>query len=337
MHAFGAQRVGRHRRRDRRIDAARKADHHRGKPGLVHIVAQAEHHRLIDGLDLVEFARDRTGLALPTACAAPELDRRDLFGKGGELGLERAIGAQREGGAVIDDLVLAADLIEIDEGQAALDHALDAELHAHVGLAGLIGRTVGHQQDFAAGLGDAFDDIGCPHILADRHADSDTAKDQRSRHRAGREDALVVEHAIVRQVDLEALADDLALVERDDRIVQLLALAPRRRDEQGRTAVIGVGAQGFDRVVAGLLEGRLQHQVFGRVARKHQFRGEHEVGALPGRFRAGGPHLGEIAGHVADLGIELGQSHFQFVRHLSLRRSAYARGEPGRTPGTGRG
>ena len=225
------------------IDAAREADHHRGEARLVHVVAQAQHHRLVDRFQPVQLARDRAGLAFPAAGAAPELDRRDLLGEGGELGLERPVGAQHEGSAVVDDLVLAAHLVEIDEGQAALDHALDAELDTHVGLAGLIGRAVGHQQDLAAGLGDAFDDVGRPDILADRHADADAPEDDRPGHRAGREDALVVEHAVVRQVDLVALADDLAFVEGDDGVVELAVLAPRRGDEQRRAAVARVGAQ----------------------------------------------------------------------------------------------
>ena len=154
------------------------------------------------------------------------------------LAFSDAVGAQRERAAVVDHLVLSADLVEIDQRQAALDHAVDGELHAHVGLADLVGRGVGHQQDLAAGLGDAFDDVGRPDVLADRHADAHALDHQRPRHRTGREDALVVEHAVVRQVDLVALADDLAFVEADDGVVELAVLAPRRGDEQRRAAVL---------------------------------------------------------------------------------------------------
>ena len=246
---------------------------------------------------------------------APELDRRDLLAERGELGLELAVGAQRERAAVVDHLVLAADLVEIDERQAALDHALDAELHANVRLADLVGRGVGHQQDLAAGLGDAFDDIGRPHVLADRHADAHAVEHQRPGHRARREDALVVEHAVVRQVDLVALADDLALVEADDGVVELAVLMPRRGDEQRRSAVARVGAQRLDRLVAALHEGGLQHEVLGKVPRQDQLCRQHEVGALlPGLF-ARRPHLREIAVNVADLRIELGERDLEAVRH----------------------
>src|SRR5262249_2146599 len=63
------------------------------------------------------------------------------------------------------------------------------------------------------------------------------------------------------------------------------------------------------------LEGRLQHQVLGEVARKHELGRQHEVGALLPRLLAGGPHLGEIARDVADLGIELRQRDLEGIRH----------------------
>ncbi len=315
MHTLGPQRVGRHGRGQRRIDAARQADHDRRKACLVHVVAQAQHHRLVDRFDVAELGRDRPGLAFPAAAVAAELDGRDLLAKRGELGLERTVGAERKRSAVIDHLVLAADLIEIDQRQSALDHALDGELHAHIGLADLVGRGVGHQQDLAAGLGDALHDVGRPDVLADRHADAHALDHQRPRHRARREDALVVEHAVVRQVDLVALADDLAFVEADDGVVELAVLAPRRGDEQRRSAVLGVGAQFLDRLVAALHERGFQHQVLGEVSREDQLGRQHHVGALLRRLGARRPHLDEIARDVADLGIELGERDFERLRH----------------------
>jgi hypothetical protein len=318
MHALWSQRIGRDCGGERRVDAARQADHHRGKAGLVHVVAQAQHHRLVDRFDVAELGRDAGRQAFPTLGVAAELDRRHLLAERGELGLERAVGAQHERATVEDQFVLAAHLVDIDEGQAAFDHPLHAELDANVGLADLVGRAVGHQQDLAAGLGNAFDDVGRPHVLADRHAEAHAVEDQRTRHRAGREDALLVEHAVVGQIDLVALADDLALVEADDGIVQLVAFAPRRGDEQRRSAVQRVGAQRLDRIVAALLERRLQHQVLRRIAREHQFRGQHQLGALLLRFGACRPHLGEVAVDIADRGIELGERDLEGIRHDEL-------------------
>ncbi len=317
VHALRPQRVGGDGRGERRIDATGKADHHRREAGLVHVVAQAQHHRPVDRLDVAQLRCDGAGRDLPAFLAARELHRRHLLGEGGELHFQRTIRAQREGAAVVDDLVLAADLVEIDKGQAALDHTPDAELHAHVGLADLVGRGVGHQQDLAAGLGDALHDVGGPHVLADRHAEAHAAEHQRPRHRARRKHALVVEHAVVRQVDLEAPADDLASVERDDGVVEPAVLVPRRGDEQRRAAVRRIGAQRLDRLVAAPLEGGLQHQVLGKVAGQHQLGEQHEIGALRLGLGARGPHPGEVAGDVADLGIELGEAHLEGVGHCA--------------------
>ena len=76
-----------------------------------------------------------------------------------------------------------------------------------------------------------------------------------------------------------------------------------------------VGAQGLDRLVAALLEGRLQHQVLRRIAGEHQFRRQHQLGALLLRLGARGAHLGEVAVDIADLGIELGERDLEGIRH----------------------
>ena len=100
--------------------------------------------------------------------------------------------------------------------------------------------------------------------------------------------------------------------------MQLVAFAPGRGDEQRRAAVLGVGAQRLDRLVAALLEGRLQHQVLRRIAGEHQLRRQHQLGALLLRLGARGTHLGEVAVDIADLGIELGERDLEGIRHDEL-------------------
>src|SRR5207245_4978618 len=104
--------------------------------------------------------------------------------------------------------VLAAALFEIDERQTALRYPRNREVEADLGLVAPIGRTVRHQQDFPAGLRDAFDDVGAPDILADGNADPYAVEHDRPRHGSRREHAFLVEHAGVRQIDLEALRLD---------------------------------------------------------------------------------------------------------------------------------
>ena len=71
----------------------------------------------------------------------PDGERDDLL-VGGQLAGERAIGVEHEGGAVEDQLVLAADLVEIDQRQAALGHARGRDVEPLLGLAAPIGRAV---------------------------------------------------------------------------------------------------------------------------------------------------------------------------------------------------
>ena len=69
------------------------------------------------------------------------------------------IGVEREGCAVEHQFVLAADLVEIDQRQAALGDARDRDRQAQVVLVARIGRAVRHDEDFRAGLGEALDDV----------------------------------------------------------------------------------------------------------------------------------------------------------------------------------
>ena len=118
----------------------------------------------------------------------------------------RKIGIERKRGAVENQFVLAADLVEIDQRQSALGHPRHRNRQPHVGLVARVRRAVRHHQDFRTGLGQAFDDVLVvfgflePGILADRHADPDAADRHRARGGPAREHALFVEHAVVRQV-----------------------------------------------------------------------------------------------------------------------------------------
>ncbi len=213
---------------------------------------------------------------------------------------ERAIGVERERGALEDEFVLAADLVEIDQRQAAFDDARDGDVLADRELVALVRRGVGDEQDFAAGLGDAFDRIGPPDVLADRHADAHAAKDDRPRRGAGPEHALFVEHAVIGQIDLEAHRLDPPAVEQRRGVVERAVLDPRQADQHGRPAVGGLARQSLAGGAAGLLEGGLQHQILGRIAGEIQFRRHHQIGAERRRLGARPAQALEVALDVAD-------------------------------------
>ena len=233
--------------------------------------------------------------------------RQHDFLKFRQLESDRAIGIDRKRGAVEYQLVLAADLIQINQRQAGLDHAAERDVEPFLGFAAPIGRAVRHQEDFAAGFGQALDHFGAPDILADRYPDASALDHNRTGQRAGRENPFFVEHAVIRQIDLEADCLDPAAGEKGVRIVELAVLKPRRADEHGWAAIAGVARQRFDRGAAGRLKRRLEHQVFRRIAGDEQFGKGDDIGALARRLRARDAGALEIAGDVADNRIELRQ------------------------------
>ena len=62
---------------------------------------------------------------------------------------------QAERRAVEHELVLAADLVDVDQRQVALGDARDRDVEADVVLVAPVGRAVRHDQQFGAGLGQA--------------------------------------------------------------------------------------------------------------------------------------------------------------------------------------
>ena len=59
---------------------------------------------------------------------------RHILAKGRKLGGKRAVGVEHEGGAVEHELVLAANLVEIDQRQPAFRHPRHREIEADLGL-----------------------------------------------------------------------------------------------------------------------------------------------------------------------------------------------------------
>ena len=233
--------------------------------------------------------------------------------KAGNCAPKRAVGVERERAAVEHELVLAADHVEIDERQPALDDARDCDVLADRELVALVRRGVADEQDFAAGLENALDRVRAPDILADRNAEARAAKDDRPRRGAGREHPLLVEHAIIGQVDLEPHRLDPPAVEERHGVIELAVLDPGQADQRRRAAVGGIARQLLAGGAAGLLERGLQHQILGRIAGEIEFGRHHDVGAEGGGFRARFAQPVAIAGNVADNGGDLRQCNCEAV------------------------
>jgi hypothetical protein len=180
----------------------------------------------------------------------------------------------------------------------------------------------------AAGLADAFDRLGTPDVLADGHAQADAAEIDRPGHRSRREHPLLVEHAVVRQIDLEAQAGDTAAVEQRHGIVELAVFDPGGADQHRGPAIRRVGGERLDRAAARLLERRLENEVLGRIAADEQL-GEHdEISAVARRLGAGAARLVRIARDVADDRVELGDGERKAIRRTRVHGSDLAATPP---------
>ena len=115
---------------------------------------------------------------------------------------------------------------------------------------------------------------------------------------------------------------DRAAVEQRIGVVERVALAPGQADQHGGPAIGGLAGEALAGRPAGILEGRLEHQVLGRVAGEEELGEHHEVGAEPGGLGAGGAGLLRVAGDVADDGIELGEGDLERVLGHGKRFSA---------------
>src|SRR5262249_5790491 len=127
----------------------------------------------------------------------------------------------------------------------------------------------------------------------------------RPRQGAGNDHPLLVEHAVIRQIDLEPHRRDRALVEHAIGVVKLAVCEPRRADQHGRTAVGGLARKLLDLGPACGLERRLEHEILGRIAGQKQVRQRHKVSAVALSVRARSARLLGVAGDVTHGRIEL--------------------------------
>ena len=211
MHVLGAQGVGGDERHQGRVDATRQADGDIGEPVLADVVTGAEHERLVDlahqrqgstsggcrvsagsvsgrgarDLDDREWVLGRAapGVEQSLAEGRPHLEVADdrLLLELGGAGQHLALGVEDDRGAVEDQLVLAADLVHVDQRAGGVgcprgEHPL--ALGQPVGVVRR-GVDVHHELGAAGGLG-RDGPGGAPGVLADRHADPD-ATDCRQR------------------------------------------------------------------------------------------------------------------------------------------------------------
>jgi hypothetical protein len=180
-----------------------------------------------------------------------------------------------------------------------------------------------------------------PDVLADRHADHGSAKDDRLGKRAGLEQPHLVERAVIGQLVLEADRGHLALVEQRDAVVQRAVLDEHRTHQHRRAAVRRRRRQRIELGRRALDESGLEDQVLGRIADQLQLGKDDEVGAL--RLLTRGEHRGGVAGDVADRLVELGEGDLERIGHgrpdcpLAWLRASRVAGAGGRMEVGGQG
>ena len=239
----------------------------------------------------------------------------DVLAPGRQLRRQRPLAGQHEGGAVEDQLVLAAHLVAVDQRQPRLGDAGHAEIDPVVRLVGLEGRAVQDHEDLGAGFLEAFGHVLGPHVLAHHHPQAHAAEGDRPGQGAGPEHPLFVEHAVVRQIVLVAHRGDLAVLEQHGGVVEPAILAPGRAERHGRAAVAGLDREAFDRRLHAVLEERLEDQILGRIAAQHQLAEDDEIGVRARGLLARLQDLGGVAVDIAQDRVDLGDGDGEAVGH----------------------
>ena len=223
----------------------------------------------------------------------------------GELrtpGQHPAVGADDHRVAVEDQLVLAADHVEVGQGAPGLCRATAHQLEAGVVLVPLVRRTVDAPAAARRRPRAAIDDRPAllPDVLADGQGHVDATDADHGQVVPGREYAVLVEDAVVGQVVLRVARDDAAAVQDGGAVLGQL---PARVgvDGTGRRAVevaddhrqvaepVGVEVCGEpgQRRPGRVDERRAQREVLDRVAGQRHLGEGHQVGA--GLRGLGGP------------------------------------------------
>ncbi len=170
---------------------------------------------------------------------------------------------------------------------------------------------------------------GCPDVLAHRQTDAPggtraIADVDHGAALAGVEVALLVEHAVVGQVDLAVDRMDRTVGEHCGGVVDVLGALGKAHDGD---RALRIGRELVQRRCGVGEEVLAQQQILGRVAGQGKLGKQHQIGALGHRRLAPCADALGVAGDVADRGVHLteGQAHLSSRARCARRRYARRR------------
>ena len=341
-----AQSVGRQRRADRRVDAAGEPERHRREAVLVHVVPQPDDQRRPHlGLVRKRLADHRLGGRLVgrqwfrTQHPAPDVQAFELTVAGvparGEVHVQheqvldelrracqhRAVRADDERVAVEHEVVLAADLVGVDQRRARFGRAARDERQPLLVLRPLVRRRVRRHHEVDAGAAQRRDRAAVlPDVLADDHADVEPVEPDDVELGARLEPAVLVEHAVVREVVLELPRDDLAAVERRRRVARADLVEVEVTDVGQHFTAAGLveaARQRLDALPGSGGEGLAQRKVLDGITGQGHLGEDDDVGAGFGGPAGPGDVQVGVAVEVTDGGVDLGERDAQ-LRHAAI-------------------
>src|SRR6185503_6338867 len=202
----------------------------------------------------------------------------DRLAEEGKTMGERAVSVHDERSAVEHELVLATDLVDVRERNAGFGRARSRQLEPFLELVDLERRAVRHEENLGASPSQMLADGGKPDILANWHAETNTAKRDRRRQRTWFEHALFVEDAVVGQLVLEAKLGTSVRHERGG-IVQTAIGSPGQRDYQRRPPRSGLAFELAQRARGRVHERRTEDEILGWIANQDELGEDDQIGA----------------------------------------------------------
>ncbi len=311
MHALWPERLRCERGGQSRVDSTRNTDDDVFEPVLADVVAQPENEGVAHLLQVVVQRREGRRVRLL------EVDDEKGLLEAGRPRDHAAVALDEERVPVEDELVLAADHVAEGDTHAALSGSRGEDRLALL-----------RPPDVVRGCREVDDELGTcrgqsggrwpgnPHVLADRDADPRARHVDDRKLGAGGEVALLVEHAVVRQVPLPGPACDLAVGADRARVVEnvLEKWHADQRDDASRFR-----SDQLDRLSSRADEARPEEKILGRIAGHRELRKDNEVCAgRPGLLDATEDRLA-VSREVADNRIYLRESETHGFTTQSLK------------------